>query len=103
ARRPRPPCAARALRRPDDAGWLVVVVTNQSGIARRLLAENDYRRVSDRLDELRAGDGARIDASYHCPHLPEISGPCACRKPGFALFEQAAAAHGLAPARSASV
>ena len=97
------PTAARALRRLNEAGWLVVVVTNQSGIARGLLTEDDYRRVQHRLDQLLAADGARVDASYHCPHLPEITGPCACRTPGVALFEQAAAEHDIDLARSAYV
>ena len=84
------PGAAPAIRRLNEAGWLTVVVTNQSGIARGLLSEEDYRRTERRLDELLASSGARLDAHYFCPHLPEVSGPCECRKPGPMLYRQAA-------------
>ena len=97
------PGAAAAVRRLNAAGIAAVVVTNQSGIARGLLTEDDYRRVAARLDELLAAAGARLDASYHCPHHPEVSGACACRKPGVALHERAAAELGLDLAASAYV
>lgn len=97
------PGAARAVARVNDAGWAAIVVTNQSGIARGLLTEDDYARVQARTDALLAESGARIDASYHCPHLPDISGPCDCRKPGVLLYRRASADLGLAPARSAYV
>ena len=82
--------AADAVRRLNAAGVPAVVVTNQSGIARGLFTEADYQATVRRLDELFAQEGARIDAHYHCPHLPEISGPCDCRKPGPLLYELAA-------------
>jgi histidinol-phosphate phosphatase family protein len=97
------PGAAAAVRRVNAAGLAAVVVTNQSGIARGLLTEDDYRRVAARLDELLAAAGARIDASYFCPHHPERTGPCGCRKPGVALYEQAARELGLDAAASAFV
>jgi histidinol-phosphate phosphatase family protein len=95
--------AAAAVRRVNEAGLAAVVVTNQSGIARGLFTEDDYARVRDRVIELLAAGGARIDATYHCPHHPEFGGPCACRKPGIALFQQAASEHALDLARSAFV
>lgn len=94
------PGAAGAIRRLNEAGWPVIVVTNQSGIARGLLTEQDYERVRMRVDKLIAAEGARIDASYHCPHHPDISGPCECRKPGVKLYRDATADHGLDPAAS---
>ncbi|AHG90528.1 histidinol-phosphate phosphatase family protein [Gemmatirosa kalamazoonensis] len=97
------PGAAGAVRRINQAGWLAIVVTNQSGIARGMLTEDDYRRVEARVGELLGTGGARLDASYFCPHLPEVTGPCACRKPGTALYERAAAEHGIDLARSAYV
>jgi D-glycero-D-manno-heptose 1,7-bisphosphate phosphatase len=84
------PGAADAIQRLNDAGWLAVVVTNQSGIARGLLTQDDYRRTERRLDELLAEAGARLDGHYWCPHLPDVSGPCECRKPGTLLYRQAA-------------
>jgi D-glycero-D-manno-heptose 1,7-bisphosphate phosphatase len=92
--------AAAALRALNEAGVAVVVVTNQSGIARGHFSEAEYERVEARVVELFAEAGARIDATYHCPHHPELTGPCACRKPGTLLYERAASAMGLDPARS---
>ena len=97
------PGAAAALRRVREAGFTVVVVTNQSGIARGLLTADDYRRVHERMEALLAAEGASIDASYHCPHHPDYGSACACRKPGIALFQQAASEHALDLARSAFV
>jgi D-glycero-D-manno-heptose 1,7-bisphosphate phosphatase len=84
------PGAAEAIRQLNTAGWLAVVVTNQSGIARGLLSDEDYRRTERRLDELLADSGARLDGHYWCPHLPDVNGPCDCRKPGTLLYRQAA-------------
>lgn len=94
------PGAAAAIRRLNERGLPVIVVTNQSGIARGLLTEQDYERVRMRLDKLLEAEGAHIDASYHCPHHPDFSGPCECRKPGLKLYKQAAADRGLDLGRS---
>lgn len=84
------PGAGSAIRQLNAGGFVVLVVTNQSGIARGLLSLDEYRATERRLEELLAGQGARIDAQYFCPHLPEVSGPCECRKPGTLLYRQAA-------------
>jgi D-glycero-D-manno-heptose 1,7-bisphosphate phosphatase len=94
------PGAARAIRRLNEAGWLTVVVSNQSGIARGLYTEADYRAVERRLADLLAAEGARLDASFFCPHHPEFTGPCLCRKPGTKMFEEAAAHLGIDLTRS---
>jgi D-glycero-D-manno-heptose 1,7-bisphosphate phosphatase len=83
------PGAARAIQRLNAKGFVPLVVTNQSGIARGILSEEDYRRAERRLDELLAPFGARIEGHYFCPHHPELSGPCECRKPGTLLYRQA--------------
>jgi len=85
------PGAAEAVRRLNVAGLPAVVVTNQSGIARGLLTESDYLGTMDRLNALLAEGGAHLSGHYHCPHLPEVSGPCECRKPGPLLYRRAAA------------
>ena len=95
--------AADAVRRVNEAGVAAVVVTNQSGIARGVFTEDDYARVRDRVLGLLAEGGARVDATYHCPHHPDFGPACACRKPGIALFQQAASEHALDLARSAFV
>jgi len=89
------PGAGAAIARLNAAGRPVIVVTNQSGISRGKVSEQEYRQVAARLDELLASVGARIDATYLCPHAPERDGPCACRKPGLELFQRAAADHRL--------
>jgi D-glycero-D-manno-heptose 1,7-bisphosphate phosphatase len=94
------PGAARAIRQLNEHGFIVVVVTNQSGIARGLLTLDEYRATERRLDELLTVEGARLDAHYFCPHLPELSGPCECRKPGSLLYRQAAVRFGLDLSRS---
>ena len=84
------PGAAAAVRRLRDAGLAVVVVTNQSGIARGLYTEDDYRAVAERVTAELKARGAPLDAVYHCPHHPDFTGPCACRKPGVKLYRDAA-------------
>lgn len=84
------PRVGNAIRRLNDRGFLVIVVTNQSGIARGLLSRNDYRLTERRVDELLKAEGAHLDAHYFCPHLPELTGPCDCRKPGVLLYRQSA-------------
>ena len=99
------PDAADAVRRLNDAGFLLVVVTNQSGIARGLLGEDELERVHARLaDELERG-GAHLDLVLHCPHHPDhgeapLRGRCACRKPEPGLFFEAARRLGIDLAES---
>lgn len=94
------PGATAALAALREAGYALVVVTNQSGIARGLITPEEYEAVHTRLAELLAAEGVHLDAVYHCPHHPEHSGPCDCRKPGLALYRRAAEEHGLDLARS---
>lgn len=83
------PGAAEAIAGLNRQKILVIVVTNQSGIARGLLTVADYEAVRERLDQLLHEKGAHIEASYFCPHHPGITGPCECRKPGTKLFRDA--------------
>ena len=89
------PGAADAVRTLNDRGMLVIVVTNQSGIAQGLLTEAQYQATRERLEHLMRNLGARIDASFHCPHYPAVNGPCECRKPGTLLYRQAAEKFGI--------
>ena len=89
-----------ALRRLRHAGFALVIVTNQSGIARGLYGEAEYRLVDERMRELLRDGGVELDASYHCPHHPAHSGPCDCRKPAPGLFLRAADELSLDPSRS---
>lgn len=89
------PQAASVVRAINYALWAAIIVTNQSGIARGLLTEADYLAVRARVDDLLAERGAYVEAHYHCPHHPDFTGPCMCRKPGTALYELAAAEHAI--------
>jgi D-glycero-D-manno-heptose 1,7-bisphosphate phosphatase len=80
------PGAAAAIRRLNEAGWRVIVVTNQRGVAKGLMGEKDLQRVHDRLLGLLGESGAAIDRIYFCPH--EI-GTCDCRKPATGLLDRA--------------
>ncbi|MBQ7607067.1 MAG: HAD family hydrolase [Desulfovibrionaceae bacterium] len=74
------PLVKESLAKAQRAGFLLVVVSNQSGIARGLFTEEDLAVLERQID----CDLARSNVTvswYHCPHLPEITGPCLCRKP----------------------
>ncbi|HJR50416.1 MAG TPA: HAD family hydrolase [Gemmatimonadales bacterium] len=94
------PRAAPAIARLNHADLPVIVVTNQSGIARGLVDEAGYAATAQRLDQLLGASGARLHGHYHCPHHPDFTGACDCRKPGPLLYRRAAADHGLDLARS---
>ena len=94
------PGTADAIRRLNDGGFLVVTVSNQSGIARGRYSVADYAAVQRRLAELLEGHGAHLDGSYFCPHHPTLTGPCECRKPGAKLFRDARNALAIDFARS---
>ncbi|MHB1329213.1 MAG: D-glycero-alpha-D-manno-heptose-1,7-bisphosphate 7-phosphatase, partial [Gemmatimonadales bacterium] len=82
------PGAQQALRALDEAGYLLIVVTNQSGIARGLISWDQYQAVAERMNEL-LGPEVVIAATYVCPHHPDVDGPCDCRKPGLAHYRAA--------------
>ena len=86
------PGAVDGIKRLNDAGFLVVTTSNQSGIARGLYTLVDYEAVQKRLGALLTAQGAHLDGGYFCPHHPRFTGPCECRKPGLKQFRDAAAA-----------
>jgi D-glycero-D-manno-heptose 1,7-bisphosphate phosphatase len=79
--------AASAIRRLNDAGLKVLVITNQRGIALGRLSTADLSAIHSRLNELLAQESrAHVDAFFYCPHQ---IGTCSCRKPDVGLFLQA--------------
>ncbi len=78
--------------------FLMVIVTNQSAVARGLLDEKGLWAIHQALAEILCGYGARLDAIFACPHLPEAG--CRCRKPQPGLLLQASADLCIAPERS---
>lgn len=94
------PAAAAALNLLRELGYALVVVTNQSGIARGTYTLSDYHAVAARLDQVLLEAGVPVDGTYFCPHHPDITGPCSCRKPNTGMYLQAAEELGLDLARS---
>lgn len=82
------PGAAAALRNLADAGFLLVVVTNQSGVGRGFFPVADLERQHARMHELLALEGVELAAVYYCPHGPDEG--CDCRKPLPGMLLQAA-------------
>jgi len=94
------PYVARAVRLVNEAGLKVVVITNQSGIARQLYDEAALATIHERLMDELARDGAHLDAVYYCPHHPHIGNAlyrqrCECRKPNPGMLQQAAREHDI--------
>lgn len=86
--------APAAIRWANDHGYLVIVITNQSGVARGYYEEAAVEALHCWMNEELKGYGAHIDAFYYCPHHPEgqvarYAKACACRKPGAKLVEDA--------------
>jgi D-glycero-D-manno-heptose 1,7-bisphosphate phosphatase len=94
------PGAVEALGLLREAGFALVVVTNQSGIARGYYRVEDYEAVAHRLNELLAAHHITLDATRFCPHHPAASGDCDCRKPATGMHRSAAEELGLDTARS---
>ena len=97
-----------ALRRAQKLGYLLVVVTNQSGIARGYFTEDDYRRVEDHMRAAFLAEGITFAAIYHCPHhpdgvVPALAVRCNCRKPEPGMILRAARDHDIDLAASIMV
>jgi D-glycero-D-manno-heptose 1,7-bisphosphate phosphatase len=87
------PGAAEAIRLLNDAGLLVVVVSNQAGVGRGYFSTATVEAIHQQLAKQLATRGARVDAVYYCPHHP--SEGCSCRKPGAGMLVRAAQEHGI--------
>lgn len=102
------PYATDAIRALNRARIPLVLVTNQSGIARGFFDAAVVEDVHRHIAELLARGGAHIDAYYYCPHhpdgrVPDLAVPCDCRKPGRALVDRAARELGIEPTTSFTV
>jgi len=83
------PSAREAVRWLNEHDWLVVVVSNQAGIAKGLYSEDDYAELTQHMVSGLEEIGAWVDGWYRCPHHPDFSGPCSCRKPKPGMLLQA--------------
>jgi histidinol-phosphate phosphatase family protein len=83
------PGAGEAVRRINDAGYLAILVTNQAVIARGDCTLVEVEAVHRELQQLLETSGGRLDAIYHCPHHPDYTGICDCRKPATGMVLRA--------------
>ena len=93
-----------ALLRLQSAGYLLVLITNQSGISRGLFTEKQLAAVHDKMKKLLGEYGVIIDAIYYCPHHPEYPykgiSDCDCRKPKPGIIFQAIKDYDIDPEKS---
>ena len=94
------PGAVEGMRLLQDAGYQLIVVTNQSGIARGIYSERDLAALNQWMLDVLAQQGVSISAVYHCPHLPDARvrkyrKVCDCRKPSLGLFQKAIREHAI--------
>ena len=102
------PFSADAVRALNRAGVRLVLITNQSGVARGFFTESVVQAVHAHIDALLRDAGAFLDAYYYCPHHPdgkvaEYARVCDCRKPGRGLVDRAVNELSVDPARSFTV
>ncbi|MFC4654185.1 MULTISPECIES: D-glycero-beta-D-manno-heptose 1,7-bisphosphate 7-phosphatase [Rheinheimera] len=89
----------------QQQGYLLIVVTNQSGIGRGYYTEQQFHQLTDWMKQQFADHGVQIDAVYFCPHhpdkaLPQYQQDCNCRKPNPGMLRQAMADFGIDPTQS---
>ena len=80
------PGALEAIARLSQAGWHLVIASNQSGLGRGLFDVATLNQMHDKMNKMLSAAGGRIDAIFYCPHVPQDQ--CNCRKPLSGLFEQ---------------
>lgn len=85
------PDVPEAIRRLNEKGFKTVIITNQAAVARGMITEAEMREINERIIALLEVEGAKIDATYYCPHHPDFTGPCECRKPKPGMVQKAAA------------
>ncbi|MCU0462190.1 MAG: HAD family hydrolase [Bacteroidales bacterium] len=72
-----------------DQGYKIIVITNQAGIARGIYSEEDFKNLTSWMVSQFAKKRISISKVYHCPHHPDLTGPCSCRKPEPGMILQA--------------
>ena len=87
------PGSPEAIARLNQAGYRVVVATNQSGVGRGLFEMDTLNAIHDKMHKTIAAAGGRIDAVFYCPHAADAK--CDCRKPKPGMFERIASCYNL--------
>ncbi|WP_199141585.1 D-glycero-alpha-D-manno-heptose-1,7-bisphosphate 7-phosphatase [Pedobacter sp. ASV12] len=91
------------LKRFYDEGYLLIIITNQGGIALNRYTEETLAQMHEVLFDAFEAQGAKITKAYHCPHHPTVSAPCNCRKPLSGMLLEAIAAFDIDPALSVMI
>ena len=89
------PSAGEAIARLNQAGYPVIIITNQSAIGRGLLTETGLSEIHNELKHQLSAFNASIDAIYYCPHHPDGKDNCTCRKPAPGMILRAASEHNI--------
>jgi D-glycero-D-manno-heptose 1,7-bisphosphate phosphatase len=94
------PGSIEAIKKLNEAGYKVVIISNQAGIARGLLSEDMLQTIDKIIHRQVLSGGGHIDASYYCPHHPEhgvhpYKQACDCRKPHPGLIKKAVRDHNI--------
>lgn len=94
------PGVAEALKRLQSAGYLLILITNQSGISRGLITVEQLETIHGKLQQQLSEAGCRLDAIYYCPHHPDFPpvdglSDCNCRKPRPGMIEKALRDHDI--------
>lgn len=84
----------------QQQGFLIIVVTNQAGIAKKLYTENDFLKLTDWMIQQFADHGVTITKVYYCPHHPDFTGECECRKPAPGMLLRAIEEYNIDPQSS---
>ncbi len=85
------------LKKLYDEGYMLIVITNQGGIATNRYTEETLAQMHKILFDKFEEQGAKITHAYYCPHHPSVSGPCECRKPGSGMLLEAIATYDIDP------
>jgi len=82
-------------RKARDNGYRIIIVTNQSGIARGYYSEQDFKLLTRWVEHQFWQKGIKILQTFHCPHHPDYSSPCCCRKPKVGMLTKASRRFGI--------
>jgi len=84
----------------QERGFLLIVITNQGGIAKNWYSEEILGQMNKHLKDTFMQQGIELSEIYYCNHHPEYNGKCLCRKPGSMMLEKALARFNIDPSRS---
>lgn len=92
--------AAESIKKLKEAGFIIILVTNQSGPARNYYSEDWVNTLNNTVNNMLVENGTSLDDIYYCPHLPdgivpEYTKDCDCRKPNIGMFLKAKEKHNI--------